>query len=112
MSSVWRGGVCSLEMYVFFFSFLFLLGCCFSMTDSNRVFSLKLPFHIQWQDLKDLFRMGGGTIIRADVALGADGRSRGFGMVSFASEQDAEKARAMFNGYVPSLLPLNFFNNM
>ncbi|KAH8101185.1 RNA-binding domain-containing protein [Cristinia sonorae] len=61
-----------------------------------------LPFHIQWQDLKDLFRMSGGTILRADVALGTcvDGRSRGFGMVTFATEGDAERARAMFNGYV------------
>ncbi|KAI0074094.1 hypothetical protein K474DRAFT_1556188, partial [Panus rudis PR-1116 ss-1] len=58
-----------------------------------------LPFHIQWQDLKDLFRMSGGTVLRADVALGSDGRSRGFGMVTFASEADAERARAMFNGY-------------
>ncbi|KAH9932914.1 uncharacterized protein B0H18DRAFT_870849 [Fomitopsis serialis] len=58
-----------------------------------------LPFHIQWQDLKDLFRQAGG-VTRADVALGADGRSRGFGTVSFSNEQDAERAVRMFNGYV------------
>ncbi|EED78091.1 predicted protein, partial [Postia placenta Mad-698-R] len=58
-----------------------------------------LPFHIQWQDLKDLFRQA-GAISRADVALGADGRSRGFGTVSFANEADAERAVRMFNGYV------------
>ena len=57
----------------------------------------QLPFHMQWQDLKDLFRMSGGTILRADVAM-LDGRSRGFGMVTFASEADAERARCMFNG--------------
>ncbi|EKM57474.1 uncharacterized protein PHACADRAFT_91047 [Phanerochaete carnosa HHB-10118-sp] len=56
-----------------------------------------LPFHIQWQDLKDLFRQA-GTILRADVALGPDGRSRGFGTVSFATEGDAERAVKMFNG--------------
>ncbi|TCD70705.1 hypothetical protein EIP91_002081 [Steccherinum ochraceum] len=65
----------------------------------RSLFVGNLPFHIQWQDLKDLFRLSGGTILRADVALGVDGRSRGFGMVSFASEGDAERARAMFNGY-------------
>ncbi|EPQ52295.1 hypothetical protein GLOTRDRAFT_80558, partial [Gloeophyllum trabeum ATCC 11539] len=58
----------------------------------------QLPFHCQWQDLKDLFRQA-GTILRADVALGPDGRSRGFGTVSFATEADAERAVNMFNGY-------------
>ncbi|EIN08499.1 RNA-binding domain-containing protein, partial [Punctularia strigosozonata HHB-11173 SS5] len=58
-----------------------------------------LPFHTQWQDLKDLFRQA-GVILRADVALGQDGRSRGFGMVSFATEADAERAVRMFNGLV------------
>ncbi|KAJ7351168.1 hypothetical protein DFH08DRAFT_668556, partial [Mycena albidolilacea] len=37
-----------------------------------------LPFHIHWQDLKDLFRQA-GTIVRTDVSLGPDGHSRGFG---------------------------------
>ncbi|KAI0282777.1 hypothetical protein BGY98DRAFT_907293, partial [Russula aff. rugulosa BPL654] len=55
-----------------------------------------LPFHCQWQDLKDLFRQA-GTILRADVALGQDGRSRGFGTVVFATEHDAERAVNMFN---------------
>ena len=58
---------------------------------------LQLPFHIQWQDLKDLFRQA-GAVQRADVALGADGRSRGFGTVSFSNETDAERAVRMFNG--------------
>ena len=57
----------------------------------------QLPFHIQWQDLKDLLRQA-GAVQRADVALGADGRSRGFGTVSFSNEADAERAVRMFNG--------------
>ncbi|KAI0346634.1 RNA-binding domain-containing protein, partial [Trametopsis cervina] len=65
---------------------------------SRNLFVGNLPFHIQWQDLKDLFRQG-GTILRADVALGPDGRSRGFGTVTFATEADAERAVRMFNGY-------------
>lgn len=59
---------------------------------------LQLPFHCQWQDLKDLFRGSGGTILRADVALGPDGRSRGFGTVVFANDYDAENALRMFDG--------------
>ncbi|PPR06810.1 hypothetical protein CVT26_003836 [Gymnopilus dilepis] len=67
-------------------------------------FALQLPFHCQWQDLKDLFRQA-GTVLRADVALGPDGRSRGFGTVVFATEYDAERAVKMFNGCGGLLLP-------
>ena len=59
--------------------------------------NVQLPFHCQWQDLKDLFRQA-GAVIRADVTLGADGRSRGFGTVVFASEADADHAVKLFNG--------------
>lgn len=62
----------------------------------------QLPFHCQWQDLKDLFRQA-GTIIRADVALGPDGRSRGFGTVVFATDADAERGLKMFNGWVANI---------
>jgi hypothetical protein len=45
-----------------------------------------------------LFRTA-GQILRADVALGPDGRSRGFGTVVYAKESDAARAVGMFNGY-------------
>ena len=73
-------------------SFVFTCTCALSVHVRPQ-----LPFHIQWQDLKDLFRQA-GAVQRADVALGADGRSRGFGTVSFANEADAERAVRMFNG--------------
>lgn len=57
-----------------------------------------LPFHCQWQDLKDLFRAA-GNIQRADVALNGDGRSRGFGTVLFASPEDAQNAVRLYHGY-------------
>ncbi|KAI0266482.1 hypothetical protein BC834DRAFT_807743, partial [Gloeopeniophorella convolvens] len=72
---------------------------------SRNLFVGNLPFHCQWQDLKDLFRQA-GTILRADVALGQDGRSRGFGTVVFATEHDAERAVKMFNGYEYNGRPL------
>ncbi|KAL7416430.1 hypothetical protein BDY24DRAFT_336923 [Mrakia frigida] len=58
---------------------------------------LFLPYHIQWQDLKDLFRTS-GNIIRADVVLGPDGRSKGVGHVLFATEEDALRGITMFDG--------------
>ncbi|KAF9031653.1 hypothetical protein BDZ89DRAFT_614541 [Hymenopellis radicata] len=71
----------------------------------KNLFVGNLPFHCQWQDLKDLFRQA-GTIIRADVALGQDGRSRGFGTVVFATDYDADRAVKMFNGYEYNGRPL------
>ncbi|KAG9073184.1 hypothetical protein KI688_000971 [Linnemannia hyalina] len=63
---------------------------------SRQVFVGNLPFQCQWQDLKDLFRKA-GNIIRADVAHGYDGRSRGFGSVLFATPEDAKTAISMFD---------------
>ncbi|KAG2342347.1 RNA-binding domain-containing protein [Suillus weaverae] len=65
--------------------------------------TLFLPFHIQWQDLKDLFRAA-GAVARADVTVGPDGRSRGFGTVSFVTEDGAERARRMFDGCVAAFI--------
>ncbi|KAF8595375.1 hypothetical protein BDV93DRAFT_421120, partial [Ceratobasidium sp. AG-I] len=67
-------------------------------TLNRQLFIGNLPFQCQWQDLKDLFRTA-GQILRADVALGPDGRSRGFGTVVYAKETDAGRAVSMFNGY-------------
>lgn len=53
---------------------------------------------MRWQDLKDLFRKA-GTVLRADVSLGPDNRSRGYGTVLLASAEDAGRAVDMFNGY-------------
>jgi RNA recognition motif-containing protein len=61
--------------------------------------SMQLPFQIQWQDLKDLFRRA-GNITRADVTLGPDGRSRGHGNVMYGSIEDAQKGIQMFDGSV------------
>ncbi|CAG8501059.1 6426_t:CDS:10 [Ambispora leptoticha] len=58
----------------------------------------ELPFRVRWQDLKDLFRKA-GTVLRADVAMGYDNRSKGHGTVLFATLEDAKNAIAMFNNY-------------
>ena len=60
--------------------------------------SLQLPYRVRWQDLKDLFRRA-GTVLRADVSLGPDNRSRGYGTVLLATAEDAGRAIDMFNGY-------------
>lgn len=60
------------------------------------VFVSNLPLFMQWQELKDLLRPA-GDIIRADVAIGPDGRPRGFGTALFATEADAARAVNMYN---------------
>lgn len=57
-----------------------------------------MPFRVRWQDLKDLFRKA-GTVLRADVSLGPDNRSRGYGTVLLATAEDAGRAVDMFHGY-------------
>lgn len=52
---------------------------------------LQLPYRVRWQDLKDLFRKA-GTVLRADVSLGPDNRSRGYGTVLMGSRDDAARA--------------------
>jgi RNA recognition motif-containing protein len=64
---------------------------------SKQLFVGNLPFSVGWQELKDLFK-DAGAIVRADVAMNG-GRSKGFGTVSFQSEEDAAKAIEMFNDF-------------
>ncbi|GAA6019520.1 hypothetical protein JCM11491_001323 [Sporobolomyces phaffii] len=65
---------------------------------NRHLFIGNLPFNCQWQELKDLMR-GAGSVLRADIAQGPDGRSRGFGSVLFATSIDAERAVHLFNGH-------------
>ncbi|KAH9931031.1 hypothetical protein B0H21DRAFT_761217 [Amylocystis lapponica] len=64
----------------------------------TQLFVGNLPYRVRWQDLKDLFRRA-GTVLRADVSLGPDNRSRGYGTVLLATAEDAGRAVDMFNGY-------------
>ncbi|KAK9712714.1 hypothetical protein K7432_006949 [Basidiobolus ranarum] len=66
--------------------------------NERQIFVGNLPFQCRWQNLKDLFRSA-GTVLRADIAVSFDGKSRGFGTVLFAAPEDARKAIAMYNGF-------------
>ena len=67
-------------------------------TPGTEVFVGNLPFSINWQALKDIMRKA-GSVVRADVRLDRDGRSRGFGTVVFETPEEADAAVEMFQGY-------------
>lgn len=57
---------------------LFVGNVCRAVATRGRVLTRRqLPYRVRWQDLKDLFRKA-GTVLRADVSLGPDNRSRGY----------------------------------
>ena len=56
-----------------------------------------LSFETTWRELKDFFRQC-GDVERADVKVGADGKSRGFGTVRYYKSKDAEAAISRLNG--------------
>eukprot|EP00887_Chlorella_sp_A99_P001776 scaffold19.g1776.t1 len=58
-----------------------------------------LPWDCTWQQLKDAFSAC-GEIERADVVFDSRGRSRGFGIVRFASKELADKAVEEMNNQV------------
>lgn len=62
-----------------------------------KVFVGNLSFETSWQDLKDHFRSA-GEVLHADVMLGQDGRSKGCGMVAFATAREAAHAISMLHG--------------
>lgn len=63
----------------------------------NTVFVGNLPYSMAWQDLKDLFKPL-GSVVRADVHMMPNGRSRGHGSVVFENAEDAERAIAELDG--------------
>jgi GNAT superfamily N-acetyltransferase len=69
----------------------YVLIRCATWLPAHAVAVLQLPYRVRWQDLKDLFRKA-GTVLRADVSLGPDNRSRGYGTVLLATSEDAARA--------------------
>lgn len=60
--------------------------------EKHQVFVGNLPWSANWQDLKDLAKENNLNPVRADVAFGYDGRSRGWGTLMFASAEEANAA--------------------
>lgn len=63
-----------------------------------EVFVANLPYSINWQALKDMFKEV-GNVIRADVELDRNGYSRGFGTAIFGTSEEMQAAIERYNGY-------------
>lgn len=63
-----------------------------------EVFVANLPYSINWQALKDMFKEC-GNVIRADVEMDRNGYSRGFGTAIFGTAEEMEAAIERYNGY-------------
>ena len=55
-----------------------------------------LSWGVTWQSLKDHFKSA-GNVVRANVTTGSDGRSKGWGLVTFSSAAEAQNAITMLN---------------
>ena len=65
---------------------------------SNKLYVGNLSFRVTSEDLQEYFGSA-GTVESANVVFDREtGRSRGFGFVEMASEDDANNAIAQFNG--------------
>jgi cold-inducible RNA-binding protein len=65
--------------------------------DNNRLFVGNLPWEVNNQSLKDLFSQYGEVVDAVVISDRATGRSRGFGFVTFAKAEEAEKAKEEMN---------------
>ena len=57
-----------------------------------------LPYSTTDQELRDAFAQAGNVASVAIIMDKMSGRSKGFGFVEFASDEDAQKAIDMWNG--------------
>jgi RNA recognition motif-containing protein len=63
---------------------------------NRRLYVGNLKFEVSWQDLKDHMKKI-GPVVRADLLTDASGRSKGCGLVEYASGRDARAAMQQLN---------------
>lgn len=66
--------------------------------DKKKLFVGSLPWSLSSHSLKDLFAQYGEIVDAVIISDSATGRSKGFGFVTFAKEEDAQKAQSEMNG--------------
>jgi RNA recognition motif-containing protein len=64
---------------------------------SRRIYVGNLAWSVSWQDLKDHFKATGHDVTRADIMMSNNGRSKGCGIVEFATAESASQAVLTLN---------------
>eukprot|EP01035_Chromulina_nebulosa_P034295 gene34295-46004_t len=65
--------------------------------NNTRLYVGNLSWGVTWQELKDHMKRSGGHVVRADVMTDLDGRSKGCGIVEYASPMEAKDAIVRLN---------------
>jgi len=66
---------------------------------AKKLYIGSLPYETTSEELSQLFGQA-GTVESSNVIMDRDtGQSKGFGFVEMSSDQEAQKAIEMFNGY-------------
>jgi cold-inducible RNA-binding protein len=66
----------------------------------RRLYVGNLPYTVGEAELQDLFAQAGGVERAQVIRDTAAGRSRGFGFVEMATDEDAQRAIDQFHGYL------------
>lgn len=73
---------------------------------ATRLYVGNLPYSVSENELRRLFSQA-GTVVSVTMPLDRQtGRPRGFAFVEMATDEDAQRAIQMFNGYVLDGRPL------
>jgi RNA recognition motif-containing protein len=67
--------------------------------NKKKLFVASLSFKMRDNDLQEIFNTI-GNVVNAKVVMNRDGRSKGYGFVEMASEEEAQHAIAQLNGTV------------
>lgn len=65
---------------------------------AKKLYVGSLPYKTTDADLKDAFSQAGTVVSATVISDKFSGRSKGFGFVEMASDEEAQKAIEMFNG--------------
>ncbi len=66
---------------------------------AKKLYVGSLPYKTTQTDLEELFSQAGSVASASVISDKFSGRSKGFGFVEMASDEDAAKAIEMFNGH-------------